>query len=264
MRTNRKWLSGGMGLGFVIFCALALASVPGIFSFVNASVGYQVNGTAGSAGQALCSDATYFDTPCTFTQFYQTILNGTTAGSAVGQANYLAVGSGSGLLATTIAGVGSNVTRTAISINPTGSLTFDPEVTNSAGAGTSGNAMMWDANGGAGDSGLPAGKTSVAYDQYGSTTGCVFANDGGGLTCTPTPITWGTPFGDSSYTATCVINYTTSIAGGSSTQPSIILNWTPTSASAMALTEGASNGSSAGFIVASNYGATIYCHAHHN
>ena len=62
---NRKWLAGGMGIGFVICCALALAAVPGIFTTVNATSGYLLNGAGGSSGQALCSDATYYDTPCT-------------------------------------------------------------------------------------------------------------------------------------------------------------------------------------------------------
>ena len=74
---------------FVFAClaiSIAFANVPGLFSTITASQwisatnGYQVNGSAGSSGQALCSDGTYFDTPCSLsgTPYYQTInLNGT-------------------------------------------------------------------------------------------------------------------------------------------------------------------------------------------
>ena len=45
---------------------------------INAGTGYLLNGTAGSAGQALCSDGTYFDQVCSFIPagvffFYQTM-----------------------------------------------------------------------------------------------------------------------------------------------------------------------------------------------
>jgi len=54
----------------VVFAGICLvaglaAGVNGVFNSVNATSGYEVNGAAGSSGQALCSDGTYFDTPCT-------------------------------------------------------------------------------------------------------------------------------------------------------------------------------------------------------
>src|ERR1700722_10420596 len=67
---KNKWLAGGIGLGIVCSCALLLAAVPGFFSTVNATTGYQFNGGAGTSGQALCSDGTYFDTPCTVSVGY--------------------------------------------------------------------------------------------------------------------------------------------------------------------------------------------------
>lgn len=53
-----------LALGLAILIATAIAAVPGIFSSVNSTNGYKVNGSAGSSGQALCSDGTYFKTPC--------------------------------------------------------------------------------------------------------------------------------------------------------------------------------------------------------
>lgn len=72
---HRKWLSGGMGLGFVVFCALAIAAVPGFFQSVDSTSGYTVAGSGGSSGQVLCSDGTRFNTPCnpSGSAFYQTV-----------------------------------------------------------------------------------------------------------------------------------------------------------------------------------------------
>ena len=55
----------GLLLGIAV-CVLTAAGVNGVFTgWVNSTLGYQVNEGAGSSGQALCSDGTYFDTPCT-------------------------------------------------------------------------------------------------------------------------------------------------------------------------------------------------------
>lgn len=74
---NRKWLSGGMGLGLVILCAVSLAAVAGKFSTVNATIGYDVTGVTPTSGYALCGDGTHFDQACAIpgavTLFYQTI-----------------------------------------------------------------------------------------------------------------------------------------------------------------------------------------------
>jgi hypothetical protein len=51
-------------LAIVVGIATTIAAVPGIFSSVNSTSGYQVNSAAGSAGQALCSDGTFYDLPC--------------------------------------------------------------------------------------------------------------------------------------------------------------------------------------------------------
>lgn len=64
--------------GIFAVCTL-IAAVPGIFSSVNSTNGYQVAGSAGLSGQALCSNGTYYNTPCSLANpFYQTLqANGT-------------------------------------------------------------------------------------------------------------------------------------------------------------------------------------------
>jgi hypothetical protein len=60
-------------------CALILcmaAGVNGIFNSVTSTHGYMVGGSAGSSGQTICSDGTYFNTPCFL--YYQTIQENTT------------------------------------------------------------------------------------------------------------------------------------------------------------------------------------------
>lgn len=74
---NRKWISGGLGLGLAVFCALAFAAgVNGIFGHVTSATGYQVSGAAGTSAQALCGDGTNYDTAC---PVYQTIEANATA-----------------------------------------------------------------------------------------------------------------------------------------------------------------------------------------
>lgn len=62
MNQKSKW---------AIAIALALAVGAGLGSsvnlhgnIINADTGYQLNASGGTSGQALCSDGTYFDTPC--------------------------------------------------------------------------------------------------------------------------------------------------------------------------------------------------------
>jgi hypothetical protein len=150
--------------------------------------------------------------------------------------------------------------RTNYAFNTTGDGQF---FTTSTTSGPSGDCGQWDAAGNMGYASGPC-STGGGQDEYSSLSGCSWPNDGGGLTCAAGNITWPVAFSDSSYTAQCVINYSAAIAGGSSTQPAIILNWTISSASQMAITEGVGTGSSGGYLVSTNYGVTIYCHGHHN
>jgi hypothetical protein len=53
--------------GSVICLGLMAAGVTGIFTQVNSTNGYQVAGAAGTSGQALCSNGTYYAAPCTLT-----------------------------------------------------------------------------------------------------------------------------------------------------------------------------------------------------
>lgn len=105
---------------------------------------------------------------------------------------------------------------------------------------------------------------TAVKDQYGSVSGCSFANDGGGLSCTAGTITWPAAFADTSYSVSCSVMYTSAIAGGSSTQPSLDVAATVSSTTQISITEGVAQGSSGGFPISSSYGATIYCHAHHS
>lgn len=94
----------------------------GLLGVVNANTGYLVFGRGGTVGTCLGSDGTYYDTPIscltsTSQLNYQTVLNGSGTSSAVTQRPYLAVGSGTGLVATDVVGFGSQVSRTVLSTN---------------------------------------------------------------------------------------------------------------------------------------------------
>lgn len=132
----------------------------GLLGLVNAAGGYLVNGNGGIAGECLVSDGTAYDTPAACVTslpaiYYQQVLNGSHLSDAVPQQGYLAVGTGTGLVASNVIGVGSQVSRTVLNVNATASLSTDPFIVNTAAAGTSGNCMKWDSIGGAGDSGGP-------------------------------------------------------------------------------------------------------------
>lgn len=60
-----------LGFALAVLIATAVAAVPGIFSSVNSTNGYKVSGAAGSSGQVLCSNGTYYNTACDL--FYQTV-----------------------------------------------------------------------------------------------------------------------------------------------------------------------------------------------
>lgn len=62
MKTFHK-VAGGVFAGIALI-ALMGAGVTGLFTQVNSANGYQVGGAAGSSGQALCSNGTYYATPC--------------------------------------------------------------------------------------------------------------------------------------------------------------------------------------------------------
>ena len=104
----------------------------------------------------------------------------------------------------------------------------------------------------------------TGQDEYGTLTGCAFANDGGGLTCSAGTITWGSAFADTSYNVGCWPMYSAAIAGGSSTQPVIDLSAAINSTTQITVTEGVAQGSSGGYLVSTSYGLTIYCQAHHS
>ena len=138
---------------------------------INSNAGYLINGSAGTSGQAPCSDGTAIDSFCTFVTslpaiYYQTVINGSHATDAVTQRNYLAVGSGTGLVASDALGVGSQVNRTVLSLNVVGgssTLGFDNYGVVTAAGGVNGHVAVWDATtGGIADGGSSPVGTSVA------------------------------------------------------------------------------------------------------
>src|ERR1035441_7485970 len=129
----------------------------GINGAVNAKTGYLINGAGGTTGYALCSDGTYYDTPCSFlaSDFYQTLaLNGTaqTQRPVLNFAPYLFTVTDSGSPAETTVGLNAPgtgqyiATETASPGTSANCATFDgagnivPYSTTCGGAGfTSGN-----------------------------------------------------------------------------------------------------------------------------
>lgn len=90
----------------------------------NSFGGFLVNGSGGTSGQCLGSDGTAYDVPVncltsTAGIFYQTVLNGAFVANAVTQRAYLAVGSGTGIQATDVLGVGGRPSRTVLSTDST-------------------------------------------------------------------------------------------------------------------------------------------------
>ena len=99
--------------GICLVAGLA-AGVNGIFNSVNSISGYKVNSAAGSSGQALCSDGTYFDTPCT------------PAGTGITALTGPVTASGSGSVATTITATGvtaGSYVGTNLTVNAAGQIT---------------------------------------------------------------------------------------------------------------------------------------------
>ena len=63
-KMKREIKIGLAAIAMIAVVVTTIAAVPGIFSSVNSTSGYQVNGSAGFSGQTLCSDGVYFSTPC--------------------------------------------------------------------------------------------------------------------------------------------------------------------------------------------------------
>ena len=115
--------------GICLVAGLA-AGVNGIFNSVNATSGYKVNGAAGSSGEALCSDGTYFDTPCS------------TAGTGITALTGPVTASGSGSVASTITATGvtaASYLSPNVTINAAGQITA---AANPTFTGTSGYQLL--------------------------------------------------------------------------------------------------------------------------
>lgn len=119
----------------------------GTNSAINALQGYLVNGAAGTSGQALCSDGTFYDLACTIptipTIYYQHIIRGSTLPQEPA-INFTA----------RFQAIDVPSTSTQVDLNGTGS---EAKAVTATAAGVSGNCMVWNASGGAGDAGSPCG-----------------------------------------------------------------------------------------------------------
>lgn len=230
---------------------------------VNAKSGYLLNGNGGSAGQCLISDGTYYDTPATCvtslpTVYYQFVLNGSTAGSAVTQRDYLAFGTGTGLIAADIVGTGSNVSRTVVELNPVGggtTLGSDPfPVVTAAGASAAQQYACSDATlGGVLFQSSGCGSTTIVNEDF-SFTGCTVAastdNQCSGTFSLPTAmpdatyfLTWGVNALGGSQNLVMTLNQPTLPVS-----PSVTVNYVLTCT----------------FACTATVSPTIYVHAHHN
>ena len=108
------------------------------------------------------------------------------------------------------------------------------------------------------------GTSATLSDQYASVAGCSFANDGSGLNCTPTSITWGSAFSDTSYVVSCSVSYTNAVVTAGSGLPNIIVSTSNTDTTHTAITEGVGTGGSTTWAISPSYGATVICHGHHS
>lgn len=151
----------------------------GLLGQVNAATGYLYAGQAPNNHVLLGNGTAYVDSatiPYSILSDapilrYQTVINGSHATDAVTQRQYLAVGPGTGLVASDAVGVGTQVFRTVLNVNAIGgsaSTSNDPYVVVTAGGGTAGNCMQWDSTiGGAADAGHPC----AVYYPFTGTSG---------------------------------------------------------------------------------------------
>lgn len=148
MKLNRETKITVAAVAIIVGVLTTIAAVPGIFSSVDSTNGYKVAGSAGSFGDTLCSDGTYFNTPCSAASpFYQTVINGSHSADAVTQRGYLAVGPATGLYAFDVVGVGTQVGRTEVvlnTVNGSSDLATDGFAVVSNAGGTSGKPACWD------------------------------------------------------------------------------------------------------------------------
>jgi hypothetical protein len=137
---------GALGVGTLLPAWGVDVEGSGAAAAVNANQGYLVNGGAGTAGQALCSDGTYYDQPCTFMLpanfFYQTV---DTNGTPLTQRPTLNFSSRF-VVTDSVFPAQTNVAFPAT----TGS---EADIVTAAGSGTVGQCAVWLSTGGIGPSG---------------------------------------------------------------------------------------------------------------
>lgn len=231
-----------------------------LLGVANANTGYLVDGAAPAAGKCLGSDGSYYDVPInciasTPTLFYQTV---TQSGTALTQRPVLAVGAGTGLVASDVASPAS----TKIALNTGANLTNDPyaAVTALNTGGTANDCAKWDSSGGVADAGFPCTpSTPTEVDLYFTVTGCAAPTDGNSA-CTGTA-TIPTGMADTSFYLLC-----TGTLPATDLQPTgaagigVSVTTAITSTTGFNYSVGYTGGSSTYF----PYTATLTCHAHHN
>jgi hypothetical protein len=159
----------------------------GLLGMVNAAGGYLAGGNGGSVGQCLLSDGTAFNTPgnCVTTLptlFYQTIEAAGTSQTQRPALNFLAPYFS--------LSDSASPARTNVNVVVAGT---DTKLATTAASGTSGNAVIWDSNGGIADAGAPplltTSHTVVGFWQG---TSCTFVDDGATASACVGTQSWGT------------------------------------------------------------------------
>lgn len=192
---------------------------------------------------------------------YQTVLNGTTTGSAVTQRAYLAVGAGTGLTATDAVGAGPNVSRTVVSVTTPANTTFYPNVVMSAGGETANYYTCWAGPGEAVASATPCtGSTGTLKDVYFSIAGCNGGAPYNGDAACGAVGSLGFTAPDLSYSVMC--NALFAMPTGTTRSLGISVSTQPSSTTQFNYSEGFvyGNGTSGTFQPT----PTLQCHYHHN
>lgn len=101
-------------------------------------------------------------------------------------------------------------------------------------------------------------------DAYVNISGCAFANDGNGLFCSLGSQSFSPAMSDTSYSVSCTINFSNAMMTTTSALPTLYASGQIVDTSHVTVQEALNNGSSTGFGIATNYGATVTCHLHHN
>ncbi len=207
---------------------------------INAKTGYLVNGSAGTSGECLASDGSYFDTPVSCVTSHQSLYYQTVNANGTAETQRSALNFGSAFALTDSA----SPSETTVNLASTG-------VT----AGTYDNANVTVGADGRVTS-IATGAVQTGVWESVLATGPEICTTGTNAyeTCTgTTPVTWPTAFADSNYAVTC---------SGVGPMTGTVTGIWATSKTATGFTLNLQNGDSNG-AVASTF-AEVDCFGHHN